>query len=92
MPEDFILVLDDYHVIDVKSIDDALTFLVEHLPPQMHQVITTREDPALPIPRLRARSQLIELRAENLRFTQPEAAEFLSRLWSLTSQRKMSLY
>ncbi len=46
IPDDFILVLDDYHVIDAKPVDDALTFLLEHLPPQMHLVIATREDPA----------------------------------------------
>jgi LuxR family maltose regulon positive regulatory protein len=79
----FILVLDDYHVIDARSVDDALTFLVEHLPPQMHLVITTREDPALPIPRLRARRQLIELRAADLRFTPSEAAEFLNEVMDL---------
>src|SRR6266487_2156292 len=79
----FILILDDYHVIDAKPVDDALTFLVEHLPPQMHLVITTREDPALPIPRLRARRQLIELRAADLRFTPSEAAEFLNQVMGL---------
>jgi LuxR family transcriptional regulator, maltose regulon positive regulatory protein len=78
-----ILVLDDYHVIDAKLVDDALTFLVEHLPPRMHLVITTREDPALPIPRLRARGQLIELRAADLRFTPSEAAEFLNQVMGL---------
>ncbi len=46
-PDNFILVLDDYHVIDSKPVDDALTFLLEHLPPQMHLVITTREDPSV---------------------------------------------
>ena len=75
----FLLVLDDYHVIDSRLVDEALNFLVEHLPPQMHLVITTREDPALPIPRLRARRQLTELRAADLRFTPSEAAEFLNQ-------------
>jgi LuxR family transcriptional regulator, maltose regulon positive regulatory protein len=51
IPEHFILVLDDYHVIDAEPIDHALTFLLDHLPPQMHLVITTREDPSLPLPR-----------------------------------------
>jgi LuxR family transcriptional regulator, maltose regulon positive regulatory protein len=83
LPGNLILVLDDYHVIDSRPVDDALTFLVEHLPPQMHLVITTREDPALPIPRLRARSQLIELRAADLRFTPFEAAEFLNQVMDL---------
>jgi LuxR family maltose regulon positive regulatory protein len=80
----FILVLDDYHVIDARPVDHALTFLVEHLPPQMHLVIITREDPALPIPRLRARGQLIELRASDLRFTPSEAAQFLNQVMSLS--------
>ena len=57
----------------------ALTFLLEHLPPQMHLVIATREDPQLPLARLRARGQLTELRAADLRFTPAEAAEFLER-------------
>jgi ATP/maltotriose-dependent transcriptional regulator MalT len=78
IPDDFIFVLDDYHILDSKAVDQALTFLIEHLPPQMRLVITTREDPALPIPRLRARNQLIELRAADLRFTPSEAAEFLN--------------
>ncbi len=76
---DFVLVLDDYHVIDAKPIDQALTFLVEHLPPQMHLVIATREDPQLPLARLRARGQLTELRVTDLRFTPSEAAEFLNQ-------------
>src|SRR6266480_5199070 len=75
----FVLVLDDYHVLDAKPIDHALTFLLEHLPPQMHLVIATREDPQLPLARLRARGQLTELRATDLRFTPPEAAEFLNQ-------------
>jgi LuxR family maltose regulon positive regulatory protein len=83
IPDDFILVLDDYHVIDSKPVDQALTFLLEHQPPQMHQVIATREDPPLPLPRLRARGQLIELRAADLRFTPAEAADFLNQVMSL---------
>ena len=83
IPDDFILVLDDYHVIDAKPVDDALTFLLEHLPPQMHLVIATREDPHLPLARLRARGQLTELRAADLRFTPAEAAEFLNQVMGL---------
>ena len=75
--DDFILVLDDYHAVDARAVDDAITFLIEHLPPQMHLVIATREDPDLPLSRLRARGQLTELRAADLRFSPPEAAEFL---------------
>lgn len=80
---DFILVLDDYHVIDAEPVDHALTFLLEHLPPRMHLVLTTREDPPLPLPRLRARGQLTEVRATDLRFTPTEAAEFLEGVMGL---------
>ena len=83
IPDNFIFVLDDYHLIDSKAIDDALTFLLEHLPPQMHLVITTREDPNLPLARLRVRDQLTELRAADLRFTSSEAAEFLNQVMDL---------
>ena len=83
VPEHFILVLDDYHVIDATLVDQALAFLLEHLPPQMHLVITTREDPQLPLARLRARSQLTELRAADLRFTPAEAAAFLNEVMGL---------
>src|SRR5256884_3275753 len=79
IPDNFVFVLDDYHVIEAKAIDHALTYLVEHLPPQMHLVIVTREDPQLPLARLRARGQLTELRAVDLRFTPSEAAEFLNQ-------------
>jgi LuxR family maltose regulon positive regulatory protein len=82
-PEDFIFVLDDYHIIDSKPIDNALTFLIEHLPPQMHLVIATREDPPLPLARLRVRGQLTELRAADLRFTPAEADDFLNHVMEL---------
>jgi LuxR family maltose regulon positive regulatory protein len=74
---DLVLVLDDYHVIDAKPVDEALAFVLEHLPPRMHLIVATREDPRLPLARLRARGQLSELRAAELRFTPAEAAEFL---------------
>ncbi len=83
LPDSFILVLDDYHVIDTQPVEAALTFLLEHLPPQMHLVIATRQDPHLPLARLRARGQLTELRLGDLRFTPPEAAEFLNRVMGL---------
>ena len=81
--DDFVLVLDDYHVIDARAVDDVLAFLIEHLPPRMHLIIATREDPRLPLPRLRARGQLTELRAADLRFTFSEAAEFLNQMMEL---------
>ncbi len=83
IPDSFVLVLDDYHVIDAKAVGGALTFLLQHLPPQMHLVIATREDPRLPLARLRARNQLTELRAADLRFAASEAAEFLNQVMGL---------
>jgi ATP/maltotriose-dependent transcriptional regulator MalT len=83
IPDDFVLVLDDYHVIDAKPIDYILTFLLENLPHQMHLVITTREDPNLPLARLRARGQLTEIRVADLRFTLSEAAGFLNQVMGL---------
>jgi LuxR family maltose regulon positive regulatory protein len=82
--KDFVLILDDYHVIDARPLDDALIFLLEHLPPRMHLVIATREDPPFPLASLRARGQMTELRAADLRFTASEAAEFLNPVMGLT--------
>ena len=87
LPDSIVLVLDDYHVIDAKPVDQALTFLLEHLPPQMHLVIATREDPPLPLARLRVRDQLTELRATDLRFTPAEAAIFLNQVMGLNLSR-----
>jgi len=81
--DSFTLVLDDYHLIDAKLVDNALAFLIEHLPPKMHLVINTREDPQLPLYRLRARGQLTELRAADLRFTPEEASAFLNKMINL---------
>ncbi len=78
------LVLDDYHMIDSREVDDALSFLLAHLSPQLHLVIATREDPQLPLARLRARGELNELRARDLRFTRGETADFFSQAWNLT--------
>jgi len=83
IPDNFILVLDDYHLIGSKSVDHALTFLLEHQPPQIHLIIATREDPDLPLARLRAQGKMTELRAADLRFTASEAAEFLNRVMGL---------
>ena len=83
LPHGVILVLDDYHLVDSKPVDEALAFLLEHLPPQLHVVVATREDPRLPLARWRARGQLTELRAAELRFTPDESAEFLNRVMGL---------
>src|SRR5918998_5750352 len=84
IPDDFVVVLDDYHLIDARPIDDALAFLLEHLPPRMHLVVATREDPHLPLSRLRVRGQMSELRAAYLRFTPSEAGEFLKGVMGLS--------
>ncbi|MGI8483803.1 MAG: AAA family ATPase, partial [Thermomicrobiales bacterium] len=78
-----VLVLDDYHAIDATAVDKALIFVLEHLPPQLHLVMTPREDPQLPLARLRARGQMSELRAADLRFTPEEAAAFLNDVMRL---------
>jgi LuxR family maltose regulon positive regulatory protein len=83
VPENFLLVLDDYHSIDSQPVDQSLAFLIEHQPPQMHLLIATREDPDLPLARLRARGQCTELRAADLRFTPAEAAEYLNQVAGL---------
>jgi LuxR family maltose regulon positive regulatory protein len=83
IPDRIVLVLDDFHLIDAQSIYETLTFLLQHLPPRMHLVIATREDPLLPLARLRARGQLTELRVTDLRFTSSEAAEFLNQVMGL---------
>ena len=80
----FLLVLDDYHSIDSQPVDQALAFFIEHQPPHMHLVIATREDPSLPLAKMRVRGQLTELRAADLRFTSAEAAEFLNRMMGLS--------
>ncbi len=84
IPTEVTLVLDDYHVIGSTAVDEALTFLLDHLPPQIHLIITTREDPALPLARYRSRGQLMELRAADLRFTPTESAEFLNQMMGLS--------
>jgi LuxR family maltose regulon positive regulatory protein len=83
MSDDIVLVLDDYHVVDAPDIQDGMAFLVDHLPSQLHVVIASRADPALPLPRLRARGELAEIRAADLRFTPDEAAAYLNEAMRL---------
>jgi LuxR family transcriptional regulator, maltose regulon positive regulatory protein len=82
-PTSFVLVLDDFHTIDHAAIHQAVQTLVAHQPAQMRLVIATREDPPLPLARLRARGQLVELRAHDLRFRPAEVASFLSDVMGL---------
>jgi LuxR family maltose regulon positive regulatory protein len=78
-----ILVLDDCHVIEAEPIQRSLGFFLDHLPPKLHLVIATREDPPLALPRLRGRGQVTEIRAVDLRFTAEEAAQFLNTCMGL---------
>ncbi|NJO81596.1 MAG: helix-turn-helix transcriptional regulator [Blastochloris sp.] len=84
LPQPALLVLDDCHVLAGGPIDQLLAMLVDHLPPQLHLVLITREDPALPLARLRARDQITEVRAADLRFSTAEAATFLTEVMGLT--------
>jgi LuxR family transcriptional regulator, maltose regulon positive regulatory protein len=76
----FAIVLDDYHLIDSQPIHESLTFLMDHLPANMHLIMTTRVDPPLPIARMRARDTLTEIRAHDLRFTMEEVEAFVSQV------------
>jgi LuxR family maltose regulon positive regulatory protein len=80
---EIVLVLDDYHVIDAREVQDGMEFLLDHLPPQLHVVIASRADPALPLARMRARGELAEIRAAELRFTADEAAAYLNEMMGL---------
>jgi LuxR family maltose regulon positive regulatory protein len=82
-PDPILLILDDYHLISSDAIHTGLTFLVEHLPQQLHLIIASRADPPLPLARLRARGQLLEVRAADLRFTTAEATEFITTIYKL---------
>jgi LuxR family transcriptional regulator, maltose regulon positive regulatory protein len=83
LPHEVALVLDDYHVISAQPIHRSLTYLLDHLPPQLHLVMATRADPPLSLARLRARGHLTEIRAADLRFTSEETAAFLTRTLAL---------
>lgn len=78
--ERFVLVLDDYHLITSPAIHKAITFIIDHQPSQMHLAITTRIDPPLPLPQLRGRGQLVELRQADLCFSEDETAAFLKQI------------
>ena len=79
----YVLVLEDYHVIAAQPIHETLTYLIENMPPHLHVVITTRADPPLPLARWRLRDQLVEIRADELRFSIEEAAAFLNQRMGL---------
>jgi LuxR family maltose regulon positive regulatory protein len=83
LPDNSVLVLDDYHVIESQPVDNALAFTLDHLPPQMHLIIASRSDPSLPLSRLRAGGQMTEIRAHDLRFTHDEISTFLDKVMGL---------
>ena len=83
IPDDFVLVLDDYHFINTQQIHDALGFLLDHIPPQMHLVIASRADPPLSLSRLRVNEQMTEIRAADLRLTENETSAYLNGLMGL---------
>jgi LuxR family maltose regulon positive regulatory protein len=83
VPNALMLVLDDYHVIGDRRVHDGMVFLLDRLPPHVHLVIASRADPSLPIARLRARGELVEIRAADLRFTPNEAAAYFKDVMGL---------
>jgi LuxR family maltose regulon positive regulatory protein len=83
IPDPTAFVLDDYHLIGDAAVHDALTFLLDHLPPPLRFVLAGRSDPPLPLARFRAHSELLELRGEDLQFGEDESAEFLNRRMAL---------
>jgi LuxR family maltose regulon positive regulatory protein len=87
-PDVFALVLDDYHVIEAQPIHEALAFLLDHLPRNMHVIITSRADPPFQLARLRARREMTELRVHDLRFTLAESAAFLNEVMKIGLEEK----
>jgi LuxR family maltose regulon positive regulatory protein len=83
LPTDLILVLEDYHTIEAGAIHTAVTFLLDNLPPQAHLVISTRADPPLPLSRWRSRGMMVEIHADDLRFTRQESAAYLNDVMDL---------
>jgi LuxR family maltose regulon positive regulatory protein len=79
----FAIVLDDFHVISSQPVLDMVMFLLEHMPPHMHLVLLSRVDPPFPLSRLRVRNQLVDIRADQLRFTLDEIAVFLNEIMKL---------
>ncbi|HEX6384124.1 MAG TPA: hypothetical protein VF177_05590, partial [Anaerolineae bacterium] len=78
-----VVVLDDYHAIEAADVQDAVAYLLNHLPPQLHLILATRVDPPLPLARLRTNQEILEIRAADLRFTPEEATVFLNEIMGL---------
>jgi LuxR family transcriptional regulator, maltose regulon positive regulatory protein len=85
--KEIVLVLDDYQFISTQAVHEALAFLLEHCPQTFHLLIATRSDPLLPLARLRARGQTVELRADDLRFDEDETSQFLIDIMELHLDR-----
>ena len=85
----FLLVLDDYHVITEPEIHHSLTYLVEHLPPQLHLILVTRADPPLPLSLLRARGEMLEVRTNQLRCTPEEVRAFFQVVMGMQLSRDL---
>jgi LuxR family maltose regulon positive regulatory protein len=83
LPGHIVIVLDDYYLVDVPDVHQAVAFLLDHMPAQIHLLIATRTDPPLPLARWRSRGELVEVRAAHLRFTPDEATEFLNEVMGL---------
>lgn len=83
LEHDVTLVLDDYHVIDSKPVEEVMAFMIEHLPSRVHLVMASRRDPQFPLARLRVRDQLTKLSGVDLRFTPDETTDFLNRVMGL---------
>jgi LuxR family maltose regulon positive regulatory protein len=79
----WVLVVDDYHVLTAPEVHEAMSFLLDHVPVQLHLLVATRADPPLPVARLRSRGQLVEVRGADLRFTPGEAQQFLTQAMGL---------
>jgi LuxR family maltose regulon positive regulatory protein len=84
LPSEVDLILDDYHLADGAEVAEGMTFLLDHRPPNLHVVVSTRADPDLPLARLRARGELVEIRARDLRFTVEETAAYLTDVSGIT--------
>src|SRR5229473_3282638 len=87
LSRDTALILDDYHLIREQAIHDSLQFLLDHLPPCLHLLLASRGDPQLPLARLRARGQVVEIRETELRLSGEEAARFLTQVMGLSLRR-----
>lgn len=90
LPQEMVLILDDYHVIEDQALHEALFFFLEHLPARMHLILSTRVDPEFPLSRWRARGQMVEIRAADLRFTATEATIFLTEAMGLSLSEEQS--